>query len=160
MSAKKPQASKETVVSLLFSDMVVRGEEGVDEMDEHRERWLPLPPVIDEEASSFENSDSVSEADESVELPSRVTRLEYRCLDLKLPHPFLNSFLRGVRKLLPLDELLLLAQSSEMTRVDSDGSLATLDRGLLLLCPALWGIDLRLLILNLAMVDVRLIDLC
>ena len=150
-----------TVVSLLFSDMVVRGVEGVDEMDEHRERWLPLPPVMDEEASpSCENNDSVSESDESVELPSRVTRLEYRCLDLKLPHPFLNSVLRGVRKIFPLDELLLLAQWSEMTRVDSDGSLATLDRGLLLLCPALWGIDLRLLILNLAMVGVRLIDLC
>ena len=149
-----------TVVSLLFSDMVVRGVEGVDEMDEHRERWLPLPPVMDEEASpSCENNDSVSEAAESVELPSSVTRLEYRCLDLKLPHPFLNSLLRGVRKIFPLDELLL-AQSSEMTRVESDGSLATLDRGLLLLCPALWGIDLRLLILNLAMVGVRLIDLC
>ena len=141
-----------TVVSLLFSDMVVRGVEGVDEMDEHRERWLPLPPVMDEEASpSCENNDSVSEADESVELPSRVTRLEYRCLDLKLPHPFLNSLLRGVRKIFPLEELL--AQESEMTRVESDGSLATLDRGLVLLCPAPWGIDLRLLTLNLAMVD-------
>ena len=148
-----------TVVSLLFSDMVVRGVEGVDRMDEHRDRWLPLPPVMDEEASpSFENNDSVSEADESVELPSSVTRLEYRCLDLKLPHPFLNSLLRVVRKIFPLEELL--AQSSEMTRVESDGSLATLDRGLLLLCPAPWGIDLRLLTLNLAMVDVRLIDWC
>ena len=142
-----------TVVSLLFSDVVVKGVEGVDEMDEHRERWLPLPPVMDEEASpSFENNDSASEAAESVELPSSVTRLEYRCLDLKLPHPFLNSLLRGVRKIFPLEELL--AQSSEMTRVESDGSLATLDRGLLLLCPAPWGIDLRLLTLNLAMVDV------
>ena len=142
-------------MSLLFSDMVVRGVDGVDEMDEHRERWLLLPPVMDEEGASpsFENNDSVSEADESVELPSSVTRLEYRCLDLKLPHPFLNSLLRGVRKIFPLDELLLLAQSSEMTRVESDGSLATLDRGLLLLCPALWGIDLRLLILNLAMMN-------
>lgn len=140
--------------SLLFSDMVLRGVEGVDEMDEHQERWLPLPPVMDDEASSFENNDSVSETDESAEFPSRVTRLEYRCLDLKLPHPFLNSLLRGVRKIFPLDEL---EQSSEMTRVDSDGSLATLDRGLLLLCPALWGIDLRLVILNLAMVNVLLV---
>jgi len=152
MSAKKPQASRETVVSLLFSDMVVRGEEGVDEMDEHKDRWLPLPPV-DAEASSYdvENNDAEWDAvDETVELPSRETRLAYRCLDLKFPHPFLNSALRGVRKIFPLDELLV--SCSEMTRVDSDGSLATLDRGLLLLCPALWGIDLRLLILNLTMV--------
>ena len=145
-------------MSLSFSDMAleVRGVEGVDEMDEHRERWLPLPPVMDEEASSIddvavENSDSVSQADELVELSSRVTRLEYRCLDLKLPHPFLNSALRGVRKIFPL-ELLVESSCSEMTRVDSDGSLATLDRGLLLLCPALWGTDLGLLVQNLVMV--------
>ena len=149
-------------MSQLFSDMVVRGVEGVDEMDEHRESWLPLPPVMDEEASSIddvavENSDSVSQADELVELPSRVTRLEYRCLDLKLPHPFLNPLLRGVRKIFPSDEPL--EQSSEMTRVDSDGSLATLDRGLLLLCPALWGIDFRLVILNLAMMVVLFVRL-
>ena len=156
MSAKKPQASSETAVSLSFSDMVlaVRGVEGVDEMDEHKDRWLPLPPV-DAEASSYgdvENNDAEWDAvDETVELPSRETRLAYRCRDLKFPHPFLNSALRGVRKIFPL-ELLVESSCSEMTRVDSDGSLATLDRGLLLLCPALWGADLGLLVQNLVMV--------
>eukprot|EP00563_Minutocellus_polymorphus_P014168 CAMPEP_0181050400 /NCGR_PEP_ID=MMETSP1070-20121207/16496_1 /TAXON_ID=265543 /ORGANISM="Minutocellus polymorphus, Strain NH13" /LENGTH=60 /DNA_ID=CAMNT_0023129343 /DNA_START=466 /DNA_END=648 /DNA_ORIENTATION=+ len=46
--------------------MVVRGEEGVDEMDEHKDRWLPLPPV-DAEASSYdvENNDAEWDAVES-----------------------------------------------------------------------------------------------
>jgi hypothetical protein len=153
MSAKKPQASSEKAVSLSFSGMVlaVRGVEGVDEMDEHKDRWLPLPPV-GAEASSYgdvENNGAEWDAvDETVELPSRETRLAYRCRDLKFPHPFLNSALRGVRKIFPLVE----SSCSEMTRVDSDGSFATLDRGLLLLCPALWGTDLGLLLQNLAMV--------
>ena len=156
MSAKKPQASSEKAVSLSFSDMVLamRGVEVVDEVDEHKDRWLPLPPV-DAEASSYgdvENNEAEWDAvDETVELPSRERRLAYRCLDLKLPHPFLNSALRGVRKIFPL-ELLAESSCSEMTRVDSDGSLATLDRGLLLLCPALWGTDLGLLVQNLVMV--------
>jgi hypothetical protein len=80
MSAKKPQASRETVMSLLFSDMILRGVEGVDEMDEHKDSWLPLPPGKGVEATSCddaENNDFESGTDESaVELPSRVTRLE------------------------------------------------------------------------------------
>ena len=110
MSAKKPQASSETTVSLSFSDMALamRGVEVVDEVDEHKDRWLPLPPV-DAEASLYgdvENNDAEWDAvDETVELPSRERRLAYRCLDLKLPHPFLNSALRGVRKIFPLELL-------------------------------------------------------
>ena len=81
MSAKKPQASSgEIAVSLSFSDMALamRGVEGVDEMDEHKDRWLPLPPV-DAEASSYgdvENNDAEWDAvDETVELPPREMRL-------------------------------------------------------------------------------------
>ena len=109
------------------------------------------------------NSSSVDDDDivvDTVELLSREDRLEYLCLDLKLPHPFLNSPLRGARKKGPVavDILLLLEDDlefvSEMTRTERDGNLVILDRGLLLLWPALWGDCLKLgVLLSLVMFD-------
>lgn len=92
----------------------------------------------------LDDDDIADDVVDTVELLSREVRLAYLCLDLKLPQPFLISLLRGDRANLPVDD------ESEMTRVEREGSLETLESGLLLLCPALCGDSLKW-VLNLAM---------
>mmetsp|Transcript_16725 Transcript_16725/g.33440 ORF Transcript_16725/g.33440 Transcript_16725/m.33440 type:complete len:121 (-) Transcript_16725:222-584(-) len=99
---------------------------------------------VEESMSTWLDEDNVDDVVDMVEPLSSEVRLVYRCLDLKLPQPFLISLLRaGVRQKERLDEddddeeQSLDVLVSEMTRVVSDGILQTLDSGLLLLCPAL-----------------------
>lgn len=117
---------------LPIEEIVEMGVEGVEYgVEENMSTWLDEDNVVDDVV-------------DTVELLSSEVRLVYRCLDLKLPQPFLISLLRaGVRQKERLDEddddeeESLDVLVSEMTRVDSDGILQTLDSGLLLLCPAL-----------------------